>query len=370
MQQVIRRSLIDELETAVSSSSIVTLSAPAGGGVSTVLDQWMRHTRMRVMSGVCPAFIPQRPLAAFSRVADEETAALIREADWRAAAEALVSRFGSDDHVVLAVDDADHLDEASARLAAQLLAVSCRLVIGHHHAPPTNPSLDSLLEGIAAKDRSSVEVYPLDEAEVGSALGDGIDPGAARVATGGHPLALSMYRGSGFASIATAVLERFDRLTADGQALAAILAASPEPVSLKLLDSMGRPWDKHGRSLVKNDLVTVTDDQVALRHDKIRRVLYEEMTALRRRFVHAEVLGLLTDTDDLTLVMHHAVGAGDVDRIIALGPAAAEQAAALGSFREAARHLESVLSYEHSVPEADRRSIRAALEQHLAEAGV
>jgi hypothetical protein len=370
VEQVIRHRLIDELDAAISGSSIVTLSAPAGGGVSTALDQWMRHIRLPVMNGVCPDFAPQRPLAAFSRVADEETAALIIAADWKAAAAALMRRFGREDRLVVVIDDADHLDEASARLARELLGFSCRLVIGHHHAPPTNPSLEMLIESTTTKDRSSVDLPPLDEAEVGSALGENIDAGAARVATGGNPLALSMYRGSGFASIATAVLERFDRLTADGQALAAILAASPEPVSLELLDSMGRPWGAHGGSLDRNGLATVTEDRAALGHDKIRRVLYEEMTALRRRFVHAEMLGQLSDADDLTLVMHHAVGAGDVEQIISLGPVAAEQAAALGSYREAARHLANVLAYEHSIPEADRRTIRASLEQHLAEVAV
>jgi hypothetical protein len=66
--------------------------------------------------------------------------------------------------------------------------------------------------------------------------------------------------------------------------------------------------------------------------------------------------------------MHHAVGAGDVETIITIGPSAAHEAAELGALREAAKHLENVLAYEHSVPEADRSTLREALDGYLAEA--
>ena len=87
-----------------------------------------------------------------------------------------------------------------------------------------------------------------------------------------------------------------------------------------------------------------------------------------RRFMHAEILGYLTEDDDRTLLMHHAVGAGDVETIIRYGPGAADEAAELGAHREAAKHLENVLAYEHSVPEADRSTLKEALDQYLAEA--
>jgi hypothetical protein len=223
-----------------------------------------------------------------------------------------------------------------------------------------------VIEGVPSDARRSVVVPPLTESEIAVALGDGADAEVALTATGGNPLAVSLYRGSSFASVAVAVLERFDRLAADGQALAAVLAASPEPVPLGVLDAMGRPWAGHGHQLERSHLAAVDGTGISLRHDKIRKTIYEEMTALRRRFVHAEILGHLTERKDLTTVMHHAVGAGDVETIIALGPTAAEQAAALGANREAAKHLENVLAYEHSVPEADRAALKASLDRHLA----
>jgi hypothetical protein len=368
MQQVVRHTVIDEIEKAVTESPLVTVSAvAAGGGVGTALNQWIEHTTRPTTFGTCPDLNPQRPLAAFGDVPGEASVA-IRQGDWPSAARRLArGQAETEEPTVFVVDNADRLDEASARLIGALLALGCRVVLGHHHAPSTNPSLELLIEATPTDRQRPVIVPPFTKDEVDEALGDGVDSGAARAATGGNPLALSLYRRSGFASIAVEVLERFDRLPADGQALAAILAASPEPVPLDLLEAMARPWERHRIAFDRSDLAAVDETGIAIRHGKIRRVLYEEMTAVRRRFVHAEILGHLSETDDLTTVMHHAVGAGDVESIITLGPKAAALAADVGAHREAARHLENVLAYEHSIPEADREAIKEALDSSLGE---
>lgn len=369
MEQVIRHELSAELDEAIARSPLVTVSAAAaGGGVTTALRQWGTETARRFEFGTCPDFNPQRPLAAFTRRGEEATSAILR-GDWDTAAEHLAHlEADAEEPAVFVVDNADHIDEASSHLITALLDVGCRVVLGHHHAPSTNPSLEVLIEGVPETSRASLVVPPFGEADINAALGDGTDCAAALAVTGGNPLALSLYRGSRFASIAVEVLERFDRLPADGQGLAAILSASPEPIRLDVLDAMGRKWETHGRLLERSDLIVVDANQMSLRHDKIRRVLYEEMTAVRRRFVHAEILGHLTESDGLTSVMHHAVGAGDVETIITLGPEAAERAADLGAGREAIKHLENVLAYEHSVPEADRSILKDALDRYLPEA--
>ena len=369
MEPVVRQNVIDEIEAAVTASRLVTVSAcAAGGGVTTALGQWIDHTTRPSEFGTCRDLTPQRPLAAFARRASD-VAAAIRNRDWAAAADQIGEGI-AEERMVFVIDNADRLDGASARLIRALLDGGSRVVLGHHHAPSTNPSLELVIDAVSPADQNSIVVPALTEAEVDRALGNSIDPRAALNATGGNPLALSLYRGADFASVAVAVLDRFDRLPADGQGFAAVLSASPEPIPLGLLDAMGRPWDSHGIGLERSDLAVVLDTGVALRHDKIRRVLYEEMTAVRRRFVHAEILGQMAETEDLTTLMHHAVGAGDVETIITVGPKAADEAAALNAHREAAKHLENVLAYEHSVPEAERTALREALDRSLAEAAV
>lgn len=364
MEQVIRHEFIEGVETRIVEARLVMVTAPAaGGGVTTALRQWSTATRHPVEFGTCPDLSPQRPLAAFEA---GEVPTLVGAGEWAEAANRLGQRHpDADEATVVVIDDADRIDEASAHLTNVLLEAGGRVVLGHHHSASTNPSLQEVIDGVRPEDRASLVVAPMTETDVAAALDD-VDVADASIATGGNPLALSLYGGSGFVSVSTSVLERFDRLPADGQGLMAVIAASPEPIEFRILEAMGRPWDDHGRHLAKTGLVTVHDATISLRHDKIRRVLYEEMTAVRRRFVHAEILRFVADTSDPSVVMHHAVGAGDVETIIAAGPRAADEAAGLGAYREAARHLENVLAYEHSIPESDRSTLRAALDAYLA----
>lgn len=365
MDEVIRQESIEDLETAIAEARLVTVSAAAaGGGVTTALRQWSRSTGRPVEFRTCTGLSPQRPLSAFA-FAVGDVATLVRAGDWAAAARRIVDRLDvTGESAVFSIDDADRLDEASARLATALLEAGGRVVLGHHRSPSANPSLRALIEGVQPADRATLVIRPMTETDVEAAL-DEVDVDDALSATGGNPLALSLYRGPGFASVATAVLERFDRLPADGQGLIAVLAASPEPIPFGILEAMGRPWAEHGRQVDTSGLVAVDDGAISIRHDKMRRVLYEEMTAVRRRFVHAELLGKV-GSGDLPAVMLHAVGAGDVETIIDTGPRAAAEAASLGANREAVRHLENVLAYEHSIDEPHRSTIRASLHEYLA----
>ncbi len=362
MEEVIRQAVIDELEAAVAGSDIVTVSSIAGGGLSTTLDQWTRSTERNVVGSHCAGFTPQRPLCALGELADEETRARLAEGDRSGALERIRSQLESTPGVVLCVDDADRMDEASARLAADLCASGLKLVLGHHHSPSTNPAMESLV--VAAGESEPIEIPPLDTIEVGALIEDRERASEARESTGGNALAVTLYAAN-FVSIGATVLERFDRLPPDGQAAAAILAACPEPLPLEVFESMGRPWDSHGASVERSGLARVGADGASCRNDKIRLVLYEEMTAVRRRFVHAEILAHLPDSTDLTRLMHHAVGAADVETIVTMGPIAATAAEQVGAYREAIGHLRNVLTYEHSVPEADRAGLRASLDRCL-----
>lgn len=361
MEEVIRQAVIDELESAITDSDVVTVSSIAGGGLSTVLDQWARSTEAAtVLESHCAGFTPQRPLAAFGDLVDEETRAFLAAGDRSGAVKRMCSVL--EPGVVLSIDDCDRIDEASAQLASELCAQDVKLVLGHHHSPSTNPAMELLIA--SARRPTQVVIPPLDTTEVGLMMGDPERAAPAHDSTGGNPLAVTLFS-TDFVSIGASVLERFDRLPPDGQAVAAILSASPESLPLTMFEAMGRPWDSHGAPVERSGLATVAGNGASCLNDKIRRVLYEEMTAVRRRFVHSEILAHLHDSEDLTVLMHHAVGAGDVETIITMGPQAAAAAEQLGAYREAIGHLRNVLTYEHSVPEADRAALQTALDRCL-----
>ncbi|HEY5651202.1 MAG TPA: hypothetical protein VIW46_07120, partial [Acidimicrobiia bacterium] len=115
MEEVIRQAVIDELESAITDSDVVTVSSIAGGGLSTVLDQWARSTEAAtVLESHCAGFTPQRPLAAFGDLVDEETRAFLAAGDRSGAVKRMCSVL--EPGVVLSIDDCDRIDEASAQL--------------------------------------------------------------------------------------------------------------------------------------------------------------------------------------------------------------------------------------------------------------
>lgn len=371
MEEVVRDRIITELDTAVACSQLVMVSSIAGGGVTTSLDHWIDRTGGQTFGTGCGDITPQRPLTAFARLVDVDIHAVVERHGLETAADQVVAGFGDDvQSRSLFIDDADRIDQGSARLAAALLRPPHRicLILGHHHSPATHPSLEMLVDAVDPSEISQVVVPPLDRGEVGRFFDDPDRADAALEATGGNPLALTFYSDGAFASVGATILERFDRLSPDGQAIVALLAATPGWLPTTTLSSLGRPWEAQAEALERSGLVIVDPSGLTCRHDKIRRVLYEEMTAVRRRFVHAELLGQLAGSEDLTLVMHHAVGAGDVERIIEVGPRAAEAAEAVGAHREAVGHLRDVLAYEHSVDESERPDLHAALSRCTAAA--
>ena len=71
------------------------------------------------------------------------------------------------------------------------------------------------------------------------------------------------------------------------------------------------------------------------------------LPAIRRRQLNAAVVAALRaqERPERARLMHHAVEAGDVDTIVAVGPGAAREAAQAGSHRQALAHFESVLPH-------------------------
>ncbi|HMQ30943.1 MAG TPA: dihydropteroate synthase [Chloroflexaceae bacterium] len=88
-----------------------------------------------------------------------------------------------------------------------------------------------------------------------------------------------------------------------------------------------------------------------------RRAVEATLPASRRRALHAAVLGALrgaTWPADLARLAHHAEGAENAEQVLALLPAAAGQAAALGAHREAARHYRTALTYADALSHEER----------------
>jgi DNA-binding CsgD family transcriptional regulator/tetratricopeptide (TPR) repeat protein len=103
----------------------------------------------------------------------------------------------------------------------------------------------------------------------------------------------------------------------------------------------------------------VRPQSLAFRHELARRAIESSLPAIRRRSLNAAVVSALRDRarPERARLMHHAVEAGDVDTIVAVGPAAAREASQAGSHRQALAHLEAVLPYLQRMGMRERAAV-------------
>jgi tetratricopeptide (TPR) repeat protein len=115
-----------------------------------------------------------------------------------------------------------------------------------------------------------------------------------------------------------------------------------------LLDGFGRLAEAEQRGILE-----MRADGLAFRHELARQALERTLPAGRRIELNRAVRGALLARDDVDLsrVVHHAVAAGDVDTILAHGPAAAREAAQAGSHRQALAHYEHVVAHLDGLPD-------------------
>ena len=106
-------------------------------------------------------------------------------------------------------------------------------------------------------------------------------------------------------------------------------------------------------------MLEVRPHSLAFRHELARRAIERSLPALRRRSLNAAVVRAMRaqERPELARVMHHAVEAGDVDTILAVGPSAAREAERAGSHRQALAHYESMRPHLHRVGVRERADV-------------
>ena len=116
-------------------------------------------------------------------------------------------------------------------------------------------------------------------------------------------------------------------------------------------------------------MVTVSQDRIAFRHELARLAVADSMPAVRRVTCNQAVLAALLDRPDevdLSRIVHHAAEAGDAAVVMRYGPAAAAEAVAAQSHREAVAHYRRVLEHRAAFPPAEQADLleRYAVECH------
>jgi DNA-binding CsgD family transcriptional regulator/tetratricopeptide (TPR) repeat protein len=362
-------------EASAGRGRVALVTAEAGGGKTALINRFcVGRGSIRVLRGACDALFTPRPLGPIQDFAGEvgpELAEKLRgEAIPYQVAAALIDELGRDEPTVVVVEDLHWADEATLdvlRLVARRIATAPVLIVLSYRDEaldarhPVRVMLGEVTSGLAL---TRVPLAPLSlEAVAQLAEPYGVDAGELYRVTAGNPFFVTEVCASGNggipATVRDSVYARSARLSSEARTLLDAVAIVPAHVELWLLETLaGAYLTALGECLNSGMLIEAAADSVAFRHELARLAIEESIETRRRLSLHRTALAALAEPPeglaDAARLAHHADAAGDADAVLRFAPAAAEQAAALGAYREAAAHYARALRYGDRLTPGER----------------
>jgi DNA-binding CsgD family transcriptional regulator/tetratricopeptide (TPR) repeat protein len=269
---------------------------------------------------------------------------------------------------VLVVEDIHWADDATLDVLGyatrRVETVGAVLVLTMRDELDPRHPLHRLLGALTGCPVHRVEPAPLSRDAVQSlAAGSGRDPAAVHALTRGNPFfvteTLAAPRDEVPASVRDAVLARLRGLDADCREALERLSVVPSHVSPELATLL---LGEHMSALPAAELAGVIEerpDGLAFRHELARRAIESSLPVTRVRLLNRAVVEALRvqERPEPARLMHHAVAAGDVNTVLAIGPRAAREAARAGSHRQALAHLEAVVPHAARLTPAEQAAV-------------
>jgi DNA-binding CsgD family transcriptional regulator len=285
---------------------------------------------------------------------------------------------------ILLIEDLHWADYATLDfikfIARRISILSTLLVLSYRpdEIDATHPA-QSVLGDLPAKLTARIELSPLSFAGVEQLnTSTSLKNEQLYEVTGGNPFFVTELLASTTpgdvtvpASIKEAVNARLNRLTSEERSFlefASLVPGAIDPGLLrqKIPDAEMLAMAAVGRNLLKRE----HDGSLRFRHELARLATLARIPAGQRRDYHADFLSILLERDDVSLtaqIVHHASGAGNAQSVLQYAPLAADQAAAIGSHREAAAHLATALEF---IDQAEPQEAASLYEKWAYEAGL
>jgi DNA-binding CsgD family transcriptional regulator len=349
---------------------LVLVSGEAGVGKSSLVEAVQEAVPDATwVWGACDGLFTPRPLAPMHDIAREvggELRGIVRDGTPRDDVFDAVLRWvrGSTGLLAVVVEDVQWADDATLDLlrflARRLRDVPVLLVVTFRDDALAPSDALRMVLGELAGQRSSrrVDLPPLTPAGV-RRLAEGTPYPSEELhrLTGGNPFFLVEVLGGDTsggvvseipASARDAVLSRTARLddaarqtleiaSLDGYRVDPELVLTAGCASLEILDD-----------LVSAGLLQPDGESLRFRHELARLAVESSVPPHRRTHGHRALLDALIARgcdDDAARLAYHAEGAGDAQLVIRYAPLAAQQAAGLGAYREAAAQYQRALRF-------------------------
>lgn len=377
-----RDAALDALRTALGAArrtcgSVALISGEPGIGKTALLERFTDETAgdVQVLIGICDDLTTPRPLGPFRDLTGMPDGPLADLVDALGEPGTFTRRLvdalrAAPAPTVLALEDVHWADEATIdaitvlgrRLSdlPVLLVLTCRF--GELDA---NHPLRRSLDAVQRSSMLHVELAPLSRTAVEQLAGDDADHVFA--VTGGNPFfvaELLASDGTPPPSLANAVLGRAARLHAGTRHLLELIAMVPGRMRIEVLERLEPDWTSAAEPAERRGLILSDASHVRFRHELSRTAIRSSVAPGRRHDLHRRILDVLLELEgDAAEIVHHAEAAGATDVVADHARAAAQQAAAVGSNREACAH------YRRAIRSIDRLALdrRAPLLETAAE---
>jgi DNA-binding CsgD family transcriptional regulator/tetratricopeptide (TPR) repeat protein len=362
------------VEAGEGRGSTALIAGEAGIGKTSLVRALVEHVQgeARVLTASCDDLVAPRTLGplhdAAAGTSGPLAAALSDEGPVDRVFAALLEELSQERPTVLVVEDVHWADDATLDVlgyaARRVEGVGALLVLTMRDELDPRHPLHRLLGALTGCPVHRIDPAPLSrEAVQALAAGTGRDPAAVHALTRGNPFfvteTLAAPRDEVPVSVKDAVLARLRGLDAECREALERLSVVP---SLVPPDLAGVLLGESMSALPAAELAGVIEgraDGLGFRHELARRAIESSLPVTRVRLLNQAVVEALRGQDrpERARVMHHAVAAGDVDTVLAVGPEAAREAARAGAHRQALAHLEAVVPYAARLSPAEQAAV-------------
>ncbi len=354
---------------------MVLVSGEAGIGTTTLVRGFADNVAgaVRALVGACddlitpPVFGPWLDIArqtggelAEVFASDVESAVVLRAIVNEA------SRPGNPNLIV--IEDAHWADDAtldSLRYLSRRIADLPSVVVITYRSDELSADhpLLGLLGQLHGDAFSRITLEPLTEPAVAElAAGSDLDPAELHRVTGGNPFfvheVLASSAGGVPPTVRDAVLSRLRPLSTEARDVINLVAVSPGGLEHALLSDLSANNIEAVSEAEEHGILEGTEDRIRFHNELARRAVEEALTSAQRHSANQRVLDRLRAGDaDGARLLHHAVGAGDIETLLTYAPAEARRSAASGAHRQAAAWSEMVLAHKDQLDPAERAQI-------------
>jgi tetratricopeptide (TPR) repeat protein len=362
--------LTDWLRRAIEGAGCIALLGGEAGIGKTALLQELAKAPLgaRVLWGGCDALFAPRPLGPLHDIARQTQGKLLAAINGNANREVIFAAALKelDNKTLVVFEDMHWADEATLGLlkhvGRRIARTRAMLVVSYRddEVGARHP-LRFVIGDLPYATTHRMSLSPLSKSAVAQlARRAGQASADLYRVTGGNPFfvteALAAVTDTVPVSVRDAVLARAMRLTPEAREIAELASVVPGKTESWLLEQTVAVDEATIEGCMRIGMVRSDDGALAFRHELARRAFEDSLSQSHRQLLHARVFAVLSARPQISpaRLAHHAAGARNAAAVLQFAPLAAEQAAAVGSHREAASHYQVALVYAQEMAQDQR----------------